>query len=266
MGMTLPGTGSLIIGIARKIVPQNLAFPILSGPLAGRRWVFCSGNIEHVLGTYESAKAWRIAEAVRAGFTFYDIGAHVGYYTILASRFVGTEGRVLSFEPLPRNIKFLREHIERNKCRNVTVIESAVAEKSGESMFFESSDSYTGRLRGNGSLRVEVVCLDDLFDHGIIPAPDCLKIDVEGAELDVLRGSKRLLTRCSPTLFLATHDELLKHSDMRIQQECRELLASLGYTIAPLMGDNLDCATDLIGSKQAGSLSSTSIDSWHAQE
>ena len=76
----------------------------------------------------------------------FDIGAHVGFYTLLSSILVGPNGHVYAFEPLPRNLKYLKEHLRINKITNVHVFELAVSNLSGEGQFFEGPNSSMGRL------------------------------------------------------------------------------------------------------------------------
>ena len=229
-------------GLLKSILPANLVLPILQGKLRGKKWVVGSSNIECVLGSYEYEVRVLFETAVSKSSVVYDIGAHVGFYTLLASELVGVEGKVIAFEPLPQNLLILRRHVEMNHCTNVVVIESAVSDKSGISSFSEGCDSSTGHLSQEGNLKIKTICLDDIIMSGEIPPPDFMKIDVEGAELLVLKGSSLVLTNYSPKIFLSTHSpELSRH--------CCNLLTSLNYRIKPIIGSDLYNTTEVFAYK-----------------
>ena len=110
---------------------------------------------------------------------------------------------------------------------------AAVGEAPGTATFAPGPNSYTGALHPAGPLAVPVVSLDHLRREGELPGPDLLKIDVEGAEVEVLRGALDVLRAARPVVVLATHGAA---ADRR----CRELLGGLGYAVAPVEGDPLE--------------------------
>src|SRR5579871_1243331 len=97
-----------------RLIPRSAAVPILQGPLRGKRWVVGSATHGCWLGSYEQDKQQCFAGAVSVGSVVYDIGANVGFYSLLASVLVGVSGAVYSFEPVPRNCHFLRRHVDLN--------------------------------------------------------------------------------------------------------------------------------------------------------
>src|SRR6266436_706615 len=113
-------------------IPQDAVVPILQGPCAGMRWIVGSSTHGCWLGSYEYEKRKLFEELVGPGDVVYDIGAHVGFYTLLASVLVGHTGRVVAFEPSPRNLAYLRRHLAMNRLNNVTVVEGAVYDHDGE--------------------------------------------------------------------------------------------------------------------------------------
>jgi FkbM family methyltransferase len=197
--------------------------PILRGVLRGRWWLAASrGKILRVVtGSYEPAQTRLMESAVPRGGTVLDVGAHTGYYTVLASALAGAAGRVHAFEPQPRNARFLRRHVAINGCANTVVEELAVSARSGTAFFGAGSGSGTGRLRPDGPLEVRTVSLDDYCDRHHL-APDVIKVDVEGAEADVLRGAERVLRRDRPVVLLSTHGKAA-------HEESLAMLADLGY-------------------------------------
>lgn len=215
-----------------RLVPRRSVEEIRSGPLRGRKWIVASGVDGYWLGTYEEELLDTVARSVRAGGVFFDVGAQAGYYSLLASRLVGPTGRVVAFEPDARNLGYLREHLRLNDATNVTVIEAAVADAAGSEGFAAERSGFGGALSetaaaSGGTVTVRTVTLDGLVGSGAVPAPDYLKIDVEGAELRVLRGAAKILRASRPTIFLAVHTPDL-------ERLCRETLTTLGYTLQPI--------------------------------
>ena len=217
-------------------IPRGATVRVLQGPMKGMRWVAGSATNGCWLGSYEVDKQHAITETLREGNVFLDVGANVGFYSLLASRCVGESGRVVAFEPFPENISFLRRHVELNQLTNVEVIEAAVADQAGSATFSPGPDGCTGRLEtgqsatekcDNESITVKLVILDDLVAGEQIPVPNAIKIDVEGAEAAVLKGASNLLRDHHPVIFLATHG---KH----VRAECLDLLHELGYQCSSL--------------------------------
>lgn len=229
-----------ILRLPLSILPRNAVLPILQGSLRGKKWIAGSGNHGYWLGTYELEKRRVFESAVHSGSVVFDIGAHVGFYTLLASELAGDEGQVFAFEPAQQNLLYLKKHLRMNDAANVTVIEAAVSDKSGE-VFFDhgESNSFTGHISDSGKPQTPSVALDELFNKGQIPAPDYIKIDVEGAEMQVLSGAETMLVENYPTLFLATHGR-------EVHKLCCDFLGSLGYQMQPLDGESLDQSEELL--------------------
>lgn len=206
------------------LVPRGAVLRILRGPLRGFRWIAGSSTAGCWLGWYEIEFQKLLAHHLQPGWIFYDIGANVGFYTLLASKFVGEGGSVISFEPNPRNMEFLRRHIELNGLINVRVIQAAVSDTSGRESFSLNEGPEQGHLSTAGELLVETAKLDDLLQNREIPPPDAVKIDIEGAELRALHGGRKLLRLHPPLIFLATHG-------YGNHEACCALLSDLGYEI-----------------------------------
>jgi len=189
-----------------RLLPAHMWVPILQGPLRGQWWIIGSATHGCWLGSYEFKKQRCFASALKPGDVVYDIGTHAGFYSLLAAVQVGSEGRVVAFEPLPRNLAFLRAHLTKNKLTNVIVQEVALSDRRGTRYLDDSAGSSQARLAADGSHAVECRTLDELVESGIIPPPDLIKIDVEGAELSVLLGGEATIRTRKPVLFVATHD------------------------------------------------------------
>jgi len=154
-------------------------------------------------GTFERAEGDFLWRLLQPGMTVLDIGAHHGYYTLLASRRVGQSGRVFAFEPSPRERQKLRWHLRGNHCSNVEVVDGALGASAGQAELFLAPGRETGcnslrlpAVRGSPrKLSVTIDTLDEFLSRRGIERVDFLKLDVEGAELSVLEGGEQLLSR-----------------------------------------------------------------------
>ena len=208
---------------------MKLALPILKGPLKGKRWLLATRS-NFFFGSYEPEQTEAFERAVRPGAVVYDVGAHYGYYSLLASQLAGAKGRVIALEPSPRNLKVLRRHIQLNHIENITVLETALSDHPGEARFDNRAGSGVGHLSPEGPLTVRLTTLDLLARE--YPAPSVLKIDVEGAEEAVLLGGRETLAKGKPTIFLSTHGPALA-------ENCSRMLQGLGYSLRELLPGEL---------------------------
>jgi FkbM family methyltransferase len=154
-------------------------------------------------GTFETAERAFVDSFLQPGMTVLDVGAHHGFYSMLASRRVGPSGQVIAFEPSPRERKRLLTHLRLNRCTNVRVENIALADKEGNAMLFvvEGNDTGCNSLRPPAVAEptrtewVRTARLDDyLRAHGTNRV-DLVKMDVEGGELATLQGATELLGR-----------------------------------------------------------------------
>jgi FkbM family methyltransferase len=227
--MRLPAHDTMLGKIMRfplACIPAGTKVRVLRGPLRGAKWIVGSGTNGCWLGTYESSQLRQFSAALNPGNVAYDIGANVGIYSLLASRRVGSAGYIYAFEPSERNLYFLRRHLILNRIENCLVIPAAVTEATGRRRFDSASwDPHMGRLSESGGSTVQALSLDSFtYSDQIVRPPTLMKIDVEGAELEVLRGGMRILEEHRPSIFLETHGDSL-HS------ECKKFLGARGYVI-----------------------------------
>lgn len=218
-----------LLRLPLALIPHGAAVPVVQGPLRGVRWIVGASSHGCWMGCYEFSKQRLFAGTVRPGQVVYDIGANVGFYTLLASVLVGPTGRVLAFEPLPRNVDYLRTHMRLNHCDNVAVVMAAVSDTTGTARFDGSGDSSMAHLATEGALAVETVTLDQMVFTRGEPPPQVLKIDVEGAEVAVLQGGRQTIETYGPTIFLALHGPELQH-------QCFAWLRARGYQVTPITG------------------------------
>ena len=183
-----------------------LTISIKAGPLKGMKWIAVAGT-NFFMGKYEVFKTEGMLKCVKPGDVVYDIGGHVGYYSVLSSVLAGPTGRVFVFEPRPLNIAFIKHHIRINGIENITLLEAAVADRSGEASFEDQTGSGTGHLSEKGRLKVKTIVIDEFADGESHPYPDFLKMDIEGGEIDALNGARRTIAKSRPNLVLATHGD-----------------------------------------------------------
>ncbi len=228
-----------LLRLPLRLIPKKMSLPIQQGRLRGTKWIVGAGEHGYWLGSYEMNKRQAFERLIPPGAVTYDIGANVGYFSLLAAKLAGPTGRVYAFEPLPRNIEYLRKHIAINQLENIEVIEAAVSDHGGEAHFDLGASSAMGHLAEAGGITVRMVCLDDQLAAGELRPPDYMKVDVEGAEFEVLKGARQLLEKYHPILFLDTH-----------QREAHlptiEMLDQLGYEFDILDGKSLTATKELI--------------------
>jgi FkbM family methyltransferase len=205
---------------------------IAHGPAAGLR--FSSGDAfpSRSLGTAEPEVQEALAAHLQQGDAVYDIGANVGFYTLLASRLVGPSGRVYAVEPQPQAIATLRHNLVLNGLENAEIVEAAVADESGEGELGVSQEGVLewAALVGDDSpavsrIRVSVTTIDEIATKAAPPA--LIKLDVEGAEIRALRGVARTLASDHPIVVCEANGTGI---------DVAELLTSAGYRVSTLEG------------------------------
>lgn len=140
---------------------------------------------------------------IKPGMVVVDIGAYIGYYSLLASKLVGDEGRVYSFEPSSDCIHILHRNLEINGCKNVKVFEKAVFDKIGDADYYlvydnPSNSSMVQSLEYYKTIRVITTCLDEELANEKV---DFIKMDIEGGEVFALCGMKNII-RNNPDLMM----------------------------------------------------------------
>ena len=212
-----------------RLIPKYAALRVRTGLNQDMKWIVGSSIHGCWLGTYELEKQAALARIVRTGMTVFDIGANAGFYTLAFSRLVGDEGNVWAFEPYAENAFNILRHIKLNNLRNVTLLQAAVMNRAGVTGFQVAESNSLGITAREGVYRVPSVSIDDLIADRIVPIPEVIKIDVEGAESIVLDGARKLLSKQLTQVFVALHGDQQKRN-------CWEILESFGYRIYRLDG------------------------------
>ena len=188
-----------------------------------------------------------MSKVVKPGDGVLDVGANIGYWSTALSAQVGPLGRVYAFEPSPISLEYLRKNIAINDCGNVTVFPVGLSneDKTGR---FRLSKAHTGssrldddRSKKDDSIEIKVVALDSIRGSLDLDKISFIKIDVEGGEVKILEGAKKLLSHISPIILLECNSSLYKESGVSLARFIA-ICDCLGYT--PHKVPSLECLRD----------------------
>lgn len=230
-----------------KSTLERLVEPIIPFPVPAR---FPDGFVLQLNGesAFERSLFFRDCEAetsqffrqvLKPGMTFMDCGANIGFYTLLASRLVGPQGRVFSFEPTPSSFQRLQGHLRENQASNVTALAVGLGAADGRTAIFQNS---SGDNHGMNSLfpapdaasigDCEIRTIDGLLDSGAVTRPEVLKIDVEGAELPMLIGGSSLFRGPrAPIMVIELSNHTMEPAGYSPEDLVRFILAKRPYRI-----------------------------------
>jgi FkbM family methyltransferase len=191
-------------GVAREIGGETIRFPA--------KWS------RYYEAEYEPETFRFFRENVKSGNTVLDIGGHIGLFAVVTARLVGPGGKVFSFEPTPFTRNVLQEVVDLNNCSDrVEVRPEAVSSSSGETTFFDTgneisnANSLVRTTRSKVEIKVPLITVDDFAGARELTV-NCLKIDVEGAELDVLMGARETFLRQRPVARLGLHPSFIEQN------------------------------------------------------
>ncbi|HEV2989827.1 MAG TPA: FkbM family methyltransferase [Candidatus Angelobacter sp.] len=208
---------------------------IQHGAAKGLRFNTGASNVGFLLGSAEPESQNALALLVRPNAVVYDIGANVGFLTLIAARLAGNSGRIFAFEPLRENFGLLEHNLRINGFTNVIARNIALAAHDGTDDFVMSANATFGGLSTAavkvqdevGRIEVQVRRLDSLVEQESLPLPNLIKIDVEGAEEQVLEGALKTIARARPVLLIELHGT---------NHVISEKLATMGYFPAVVGG------------------------------
>lgn len=188
------------------------------------RWTIC-------LGMYEAPLARFFIRSLRPDSVVLDIGAYIGQYTLLAAKYASA-GRVIAFEPHPISYQRLQAHVACNRLGNVCILHQAAGQIPGRlplALSEQASDSGFSSGWSGETIEVEVVPVDEVVRQMNLKRVDVIKVDVEGAEGQVLRGAHETLARFHPLLIV----EIDRHREQAFGDAPEAILGylqNLGYT------------------------------------
>jgi FkbM family methyltransferase len=227
--------------LARWLYPVSSIRTVYRGPIKGMRFMVVPGmGLTYAMGqdhwNFRFFKSRLLHE-----MTVYDIGANNGQMALFFSRAVGAKGQVLSFEPVPGNVVTLERNLALNDCKNVKVFAAAVsADEVPKKFCFDMEHHTMGTLEdsmikpGTWEQTIEVpsVSLDALLARGEKP-PQVMKIDVEGAGYEVIKGALNLIKLHRPAIYFELH---AAHDSAPELEAVRLLQKDFGYTVTNLDG------------------------------
>jgi FkbM family methyltransferase len=177
---------------------------------------------DYWLGTYEPELLQAVRDWLRPGMVVYDVGANVGYISLLLARAAGEQGQVFAFEPLPANLQRMAANFGLNPWARLACIPAAVVDRSGPVRFLAHASGAMGKAAGSAGrhdqaypeqIEVAGISLDEFAypaPGAAAPAwsgprPQLVKMDIEGGEVLALQGMDRLLCEARPLLLLELH-------------------------------------------------------------
>ena len=201
-----------------------IAARVRAGPLEGLVMHMYPHALDMAIGRHEPLVGNLIRRHLSEGDIAFDVGANVGYFTLLMARCVGASGRVVAFEPDPFVGEYLRRNIAGNQDQlgaSINAVDVAIGGYSGSRPFTPGSRISRGTLvSGVGPLSVDVLTLEEAI--GRYGFPQLIKIDVEGAESELLEGAVGFLATLRTTIIIEAHSQLL-------EKRCLEHLRRSGF-------------------------------------
>jgi len=230
-----PPLARLIRGSINAAVDDGLSvIEVAAGDLKGYKLQLnLKAEKSRWLGTYEPELQAALREFLRPGMTAYDVGANIGYITLMMAHNVGSQGRVFAFEALPINVERIQKNIALNKLTNVTIVSAAVLDKTARVSFYVHDSVGMGKAAGSAGRREEHykaeinvpgLSLDEYVYQQGNPAPAAVKMDIEGGEVLALPGMRRILQEHHPLLLLELHGP-------ESEKVAWETLTAAGYTL-----------------------------------
>jgi FkbM family methyltransferase len=221
-----------VLGAASRPLHGRVV-PISHGPAKGLFLAFDETSAVWAPGKTELPVQHALERLVEPGSVFFDIGANVGFFTLLGARLVGPTGTVVAFEPHAENAERLRRNVELNSFSNVEIVAQAVSDVSGDRLL-DARHAATAALlpadragSRDGLACVEATSLDDFLAARPDLEPDVVKIDAEGHEVEIARGMLDVLSRQHVVLLCEMHGRGLEFAGA---------LATAGYRTAGLDG------------------------------
>jgi FkbM family methyltransferase len=201
-----------------------------------------------LVGAHEYDVTEFMLKHLEADTVFIDVGANVGYYSVIAATRLRS-GRVVSIEPFEESAFALEKNLRLNRSKNATVVRKIVWHKSGVKINLhipDDSNLGSNSILGEGpmGIGVESVALDDLLFELGVQCIDILKIDVEGAEREVILGMERCFRESRPLFIVCAFD----HPESGVRRETYDMLLTAGYEEIDLHTEACVVRTDIAAS------------------
>ncbi len=223
---------------SRKLAPPGITYVDVN--VRGLKFPLCvdtNSNVGYRLFYYsefEPGETRVIGSILSAGDVFVDVGANVGYYTVLGAKLVGLNGEVHAFEPSPDSIELLKKSVEASGLSNIFVNEIGLFDRKAELPIFLSSknigsNSFAEVAEQKGSAPAKVITLDAYVKEHKLDRIDVIKMDIESAEFAALQGMKETLQKFHPKMLIEINPERLAAMGSSAE-ELMKLLESFGYS------------------------------------
>lgn len=163
-------------------------------------------------GSYEKNTVRQVLKLLQPNMTFVDVGANIGTYTLTLSKFL-PYGKVISFEPNPKAIKYLKQNIALNNCTNITVEELGLSDQEGEAILYTTSMTEASIYKQKNAAIHETIklsSLDTYCKNNNIDHIDVLKIDIEGHEVKCLKGAEEIIRKSKKMILILEIDDNCK--------------------------------------------------------
>lgn len=218
-----------------RAAPSGLTeMQVAAGDLAGFSLLLdMQTEKDYWLGTYEPDLQSALRELILPGWVVYDVGANIGYVSLLLAKAAGESGRVFAFEALPANVDRLRCNVEMNgMAGRVTVVAGAVTQAAGPVRFLVHESGGMGKADGSAGredcyqseIIVDGISLDEFVFARGNPTPQAVKMDIEGGEVLALPGMRCLLAEARPLMLMELHGPESAHAAW-------EMLTAAGYQV-----------------------------------
>lgn len=213
---------------------------IRHGPAAGLRLRLDGAPRAMLSGRYEEPVQMALAQRLRPGDGFVDVGANIGFFSLLAGLAVGPDGWVLAVEPVPANAALIRANAALNRLPRVTVVEAAAGAVDGAGELVLARHNGGAALStapvppdACGRITVPVVTVDTLMAGNRLPPPGLIKIDVEGSEAEALNGMRGTIARHHPAILFEVDAPTRDEAERRFA-DLSAALAAHGYGVDTL--------------------------------
>jgi FkbM family methyltransferase len=230
-----PPLARLIRGSMNAAVEDGLSvIEVAAGTLKGYKVLLnMKAEKSRWLGTYEPELQAALRDFLKPGQVIYDVGANIGYVTMMLAHHTGPAGKVFAFEALPANVERIQKNVALNGLENVSVVSAAVLDKAGDVTFYVHESVGMGKAAGSAGRREEQykaeitvagLALDEFVFQRGNPAPEVVKMDIEGGEVLAIPGMKKILETYHPLMLLELHGE-------ESEKVAWEVLTAGGYTL-----------------------------------
>jgi FkbM family methyltransferase len=204
------------------------------------------GWILYAYGCLDYYDERAIRKILRPGSSCLDIGAHIGWYSLLLSRWVGPDGRVVSFEPVPYTYSFLVRNLERNGASNVMPEQAAVGKDTGVVRMSAAKGERLGwsTVSDSGELKVRCTTIDSEVERLKLQCVNFIKIDVEGFELQTLAGAEHCIRQMRPKIMAEVNRNALEEHDASPAQ-LQDFFLARNYGLFTAEQDELKPISDI---------------------